>query len=235
MSTGGAATTTGGATSTGGAASSTCDNFSFFVTSQAAMTRESGSSDGFGGDLGGLAGADALCQRIAAVSLACAGQKQWRAFLSTTAENAIDRVGPGPWYDRLGRIVAQNTAALLNDRPLGADPDIINDLPNEDGVPNHAPVGEEVDNHDTLTGSTPEGTLDEGANCDDWTSSDANSGEPRIGHSWPRSAQNAVNWISEHTAPGCEAGVNTGTQNGAGSCVGCSGGYGGIYCFALTP
>lgn len=68
--------------------------------------------------------------------------------------------------------------------------------------------------------------------CSDWTST--GSGSPRIGHSWPGGP--SENWISAHTAPGCAAGVNL-VQNGAGSgtCVGCSGGYGGIYCFALTP
>jgi hypothetical protein len=199
------------------------------------MRRESGSEDGFGGDLGGLAGADELCRTIAETSLACAGQKAWRAFLSTSAEDAIDRVGEGPWYDRLGRIVAENKAALLNTRPLGADPAIINDLPNEDGIPNHDPDGTgEVDNHDVLTGSTTEGRLDSGANCDDWTST--GSGEPRIGHMWPRSTGGqGAHWISDHTTTGCAPGVNLSMVMSTGDCVGCMGGYGAIYCMALTP
>src|SRR5687768_1620379 len=56
--------------------------FSFFVTSLETMRAQSGSVDGFGGDLGGLAGADAICQTAAAnVGF---GGKTWRAFLSVT-------------------------------------------------------------------------------------------------------------------------------------------------------
>jgi hypothetical protein len=199
------------------------------------MRRESGSQDGFGGDLGGLAGADALCKTIATASLACAGQKTWKAFLSTSAEDAIGRVGPGPWYDRLGRVVAQNVTALANTRPQGADSAIINDLPNEAGVPNHNPDGTgAVDNHDVLTGSTTAGRYESGANCNDWTS--VGSGKPRIGHMWPRSAGGqGAHWISDHTTTGCAAGVNLSMTMSTGNCVGCMGGYGAIYCMATTP
>ena len=130
--------------------------------------------------------------------------------------------------------MASSKTALLNDRPSDADAEIINDLPNEDGVPNS--LG--VDNHDVLTGTTKEGTLSTTTStCDNWTSTTA-SGQPQIGHAFPRSMggnMGAPNWMSDHTAPGCAAGINTGTQNGTGNCVGCSGGYGAIYCFALTP
>ncbi|HMI91356.1 MAG TPA: hypothetical protein VK509_08330, partial [Polyangiales bacterium] len=135
------------------------DAFSFFVTSYAAMKRLSRSEAGFGGDLrygeaDGLAGADKICREIAESSLAGAGKKTWRAFLSAAKGpdgapvHAIERIGEGPWYDRIGRLVARTPADLMNTRPLGADPAIIDDLPNEDGVPNHAPEGEQVDNHD---------------------------------------------------------------------------------------
>ena len=46
--------------------------------------------------------------------------KQWRAFLSVTAGedglavNAIDRIGEGPWYDRLGRMVAPTREDLVS-------------------------------------------------------------------------------------------------------------------------
>ena len=204
------------------------------MTSLEAMIRESGSPDGFGGDLGGLAGADEICRAIAESSLPCAGQKQWRAFLSSSAEDAIDRVGPGPWYDRLGNLVAQTAGDLASTRPQGADSSIVNDLPNELGIPNHDPDGSgDVDNHDTLTGSDESGRLyGSNATCNDWTSS-AESGSPRVGHSWPGGP--SQHWISAMNAPGCGAGVNTSTQNNTGPCVGCSGGYGGIYCLALTP
>lgn len=197
------------------------------------MKRESGSPDGFGGDLGGLAGADALCKKIAQTSLSCAGEKTWKAFLSTSTEDAIDRVGPGPWYDRKGRTVALVPADLAKERPANADSAIQNDLPNEDGVPNHNPDGTQVDNHDTLTGSNAQGRLKSAtATCSDWTST--SGGKPRVGHSWPGGPSR--NWVDAMDAPGCAAGVVlTNTMGGGASCVGCGGGYGGIYCFATTP
>jgi hypothetical protein len=239
-STGGAAST-GGATGTGGG-SSTCANFSFFVTSLVAIRRESANPDGFGGDLGGLTGADAICTRIAANALPCAGQKTWRAFLSTSTVNAISRIGTGPWYDRIGRKVANTTTDLQNTRPLNGDASIANDLPNEFGVANHSPDGTTVDNHDTLTGSNSLGQF-YGANstCSDWTSTTATGG-PRVGHSWPGGP--SQHWINAMNAPGCARGINTSSQ-GNGNCanstgatvagVGCAGGYGGFYCFATTP
>ena len=124
--------------------------------------------------------------------------KVWRAFLSVTkgptgeAVNAIDRIGEGPWYDRVGRVVAMNKEDLIQTRPRGADPAIINDLPNEDGIPNHNPDGTgKVDNHDMLTGTNPRGTLfstDWGATCHDWTSSVGADGRPHCGHTWPTGA-----------------------------------------------
>jgi hypothetical protein len=200
------------------------------------MQRESGQEVGFGGDLGGLTGADDLCRRIAETSLACAGQKQWRAFLSTTTDDAIDRVGTGPWHDRVGRLVASEPAELAQERPQRADPAIINDLPNEDGVPNHAPEGTLVDNHDVLTGSDEQGRFVAagGATCNDWTSAAASTPRPRVGHSWP--VGNAAHWISAHDASGCLPGVGlSSTTPGPSGSVGAMGGYGAIYCFALSP
>ncbi|MFE8595717.1 hypothetical protein [Archangium violaceum] len=225
------------------------EKFSFFVTSIEAMRELSGSQNGFGGDLRygeatGLEGADKICRTIAEKGLAGAGQKVWRAFLSAStgganggAVHAIDRIGEGPWYDRGGRLVAQNKAGLLSARPQG-DAQIKNDLPNERGEPNH----QGVDNHDTLTGSNKQGQFAGGgmaSTCNDWTSSVGSTGRPYIGHSWPRSTSNPSNggnWISDHQAPGCAAGVNLANNGpGGGSSVGGGGGYGGIYCFALIP
>jgi hypothetical protein len=183
-----------------GSAPVTTEKFSFFVASYAALTRLSGSEAGFGGDLrygeaDGLSGADKICTEIAEYSLKGSGAKGWRAFLSVTKGpdgnpvNAIDRVGAGPWYDRLGRLVAANKADLMTSRPTGADPLIVNDLPNEDGVPNMAPDGDEVDDHDVLTGASETGGLfntDWSYTCHDWTSKVGSDGTPRVGHSWPR-------------------------------------------------
>jgi hypothetical protein len=196
----GAAGSKGGASASAGA--SATEHFSFFVTSYAAMQRLSGTPDGFGGDLrygqaDGLSGADKICTEIAEASMPGAGAKVWHAFLSITKGkdgdpvHAIDRVGQGPWYDRLGRVVALTREDLLNTRPKGADAVIANDLPNEDGVPNQAPDGMmPVDNHDILTGTNDKGQVfstDWGFTCHDWTSSEGTAGTPRVGHSWPRS------------------------------------------------
>lgn len=178
--------------------------FSFFVTSLKAMQELSGSEDGFGGDLrfgetgagSGLRGADKICTTIAEKSLP-GNAKTWRAFLSATQGedgtqvDAIERIGDGPWYDRVGRLVAANKADLAQERPEGADAAIVDDLPNEDGVPNHAPdpMAGEVDNHDVLTGTNDQGKLfsaDAGSTCNDWTSAVGSAGRPRCGHSWPR-------------------------------------------------
>jgi hypothetical protein len=164
------------------------------------MQRVSGSPDGFGGDLrhgqaDGLSGADKICTEIAEHALPGSGSKGWRAFLSVTKGpngqpvHAIDRLGEGPWYDRVGRVVALNKADLMQGRPTGADAAIINDLPNEDGVPNHAPDGMQVDNHDILTGTNTLGqvfNMDWKYTCHDWTSAIGADGTPRVGHSWPR-------------------------------------------------
>jgi hypothetical protein len=235
----------GGSKASGGAGGSEvpagdCEPFSFFITSLVAMQRESGSQDGFGGDFGGLTGADALCTRIAKSSLECAGNKTWKAFLSTSKENAIERIGKGPWYDRKGRLVAKTTADLLQERPASADAAIKNDLPNEDGVPNHNPGSGQVDNHDMLTGTNAEGKYIGSAagTCSDWTNK--TSGSPGLGHAWPGGPSRNWYCASGHPGVGCAPGVNvsdSGGRGGGGSSdsVGGKGGYGGIYCFALTP
>lgn len=212
------------------------DPFSFFVTSLSTMRAQSGSEDGFGGDLGGLAGADQICQTAAAA--VGFGHKTWRAFLSVTDDgngnpvDAIDRVGPGPWHDRNGRLIAADLAGLAQTRPDG-DPQTIDDLPDEGGVP----LSMFGDTHDVLTGSDEDGRLmstDPRTTCDDWT----NAGEgfdhtTWAGHSWP--AMSGRSWLRAHPIGGCLPGVNL-IQNGPGSggCVGCGGGWGAIYCLALA-
>jgi hypothetical protein len=254
---GGASTTAGGSASAGGTASAggsataggaAVSNFSFFVTSYAAIKRLAPSDQGFGGDLrfgetgvgAGLRGADKLCATIAEQSMPGAGAKGWRAFLSADegedggVVNARDRVGQGPWYDRRGRLVAMNLGALLTTRPTGCDTAICNDLPNEDGVPNHAPEGAQLDNHDTLTGSNAQGNRVAGANCRSWTTSATDAGRPPVGHSWP--AMSGQSWMNAHPAGGCGAGVNLQQTGGPNApTVGAGGGYGGLFCFALQP
>jgi hypothetical protein len=245
----GAPAASGGAGASSGAAgtSPAGTRFSFFMTSQAGLIRLANNANGFGGNLkfgkaDGLSGADEICRQLADSSMPGNG-KTWRAFLSATQGpqgspvNAIDRVGAGPWYDRRERLLAMDKSALLNMRPLGADPLIINDLPNEDGVPNHDPGSGIVDNHNVLTGSTTTGTIDEeglDATCQDWTSSDKAGGSPRCGVSWPRGK--LVHWISVLNEGGCVPGATEpGKDSGTSGTVGALGGYGGFYCFALTP
>lgn len=156
------------------------EKFSFFLTSLASIREVSGSEDGFGGDLSfgetgdgaGLRGADKICKAIAEIGMPGAGAKEWRAFLSATKGpdgkpvHAKSRIGNGPWHDALGRLVANNLADLIgSNRPIGADPAIRDDLPNEFGIPNHsadAPgcTGHACpDNHQVLTGTNCFGEL----------------------------------------------------------------------------
>ena len=228
----GAAGSVATAGSGAGGGASTTAHFSFFVTSLEAIRRESKNENGYGGNLGGLAGADAICTRIAEASMPGSGAKGWKAFLSTSKENAIERIGSGPWYDRNDKLVANDTAGLLQERPAGMT--TVADLPNELGVPNRAGTGTGMDdNHDTVTASNTQGKWDGGSTCEDWTST-TGSGGPRVGHSWP--ANSGKSWIQAHNAPGCEPSVALVQMGGgSGSGIGNGGGYGGFYCFALKP
>ena len=252
---GGSGGATGVAGRGGSGAGGAVGNFSFFVTSLSAMRALSGNQNGFGGDLtfgetgagAGLRGADKICTTIAEMSMPGSGAKGWRAFLSSTTGpvHAIDRVGNGPWYDRMGRVVAMNRAGLMANRPTGGDAVVASDLPNENGIPNHsdgAPgcTGNSCpDNHDTLTGSNATGMLlntTPGTTCNDWTSAVGSAGRPGLGHSWP--ASSGTSWLQVHSAAGCApsvAIVQAGGPPAGATGVGDGGGYGGIYCFALAP
>jgi hypothetical protein len=224
-------------------------DFSFFVTSMNALWTLSGDSidnlnGGMGGDFGGLAGADAICQEIGTAT--GHGDRTWRAFLSVTNDgtgspvDAIDRIGSGPWHDANGRLVATGIAGLTSgDRPDG-DPQSTSDLPDECGVPTSV-LG---DAHDTVTGSNTSGRLSStnpSSTCNDWTSSDGSVGGDgtfagglvRCGHSFPRSATSGRQWMDDHQLRGCGKGANLlSNGSGSGTCSGCTGGYGAIYCFA---
>ena len=233
---------TAAADTTGG---SPAEGLSFFVTSYGALVELSGSRFGFGGDLGGLAGADGICQAIAAE--AGAGDRTWRAFLSATDDgfgqpvHAIERIGTGPWYDANGRMIASDIDALVaGDRPAG---DIGSDLPDEFG----RSLQTLAQGHDILTGSNSDGRLnsdDLESTCHDWTSALAHVGNDApgapgpvmAGHAWP--SPTSANWIASHgvygCAPGYQFGDSTTISEAPSNCVGCAGGYGGIYCFALS-
>lgn len=238
--------------------------FSFFVTSMRTLVELAKNEKGFGGDFrfgetgpgAGLRGADKICATIAEKSMPGSQVKGWRAFLSVTADaygrqvNAIDRVGPGPWYDRTGRLLAPTKADLVDVRPKNGDPTIQLDLPNEFGIPNNRPDPTQPaeDNHHTVTGCDAEGKLKSAtATCKDWTTSvhSAANGKPSQGFSWPRkgvvSAMGGSHWMTTWVAPGCAAGIEI-VQGGGpsqqaeqGGWIGGGGGYGGFYCFALNP
>lgn len=194
----------------------------FFVTSTGV---------GKGADLGGLAGADAHCQKLAAS--AGAGNRSWRAYLSTQASggqpavNARDRIGKGPWANAKGAIVANSVAHLHGDTvelgQLGSNLHRTTAL-TEKGNPIKG-VGETPNEHDVITGSKPDGTAYTDAadhTCRNYTSS--GEGSVRVGHS-DRTNRGAtggnVSWNSTHDSRGC-------SQENLVS----TGGAGYFYCFA---
>lgn len=242
---------TAGDTGTGGKGASTDERpwFSFFVTSlEGLLMLAPDKTNGFGGDFGGLEGADEICATLAKRGNPT-DDKVWRAFLSTAGVNgqprvdAIDRVGPGPWYDLQGRLLAENVEGLdpqsNNGRPDGSS-QLVDMFTTELGEPMRP--DQSVDNHDTLTGSDRSGRLHEdgeAATCNDWTSNTLRGRIP-VGHGWPRSQNNGRQWIHDHTVNGCEPGVFIELGGGAprdNYTVGGGGGYGAFYCFALgaTP
>jgi hypothetical protein len=191
-------------------------SLSFFVSSQANT-----------GNLGGLAGADAICTQLATASGSTG--KTWHAYLSAENDgtgkpvNAKDRIGNGPWVNAKGVTVAADLAALSAMKDGNADV-----LLNEKGEKNPGqwagsptPV-----QHDIMTGSTLDGTLAAGTTCADWTSDSADIAGPTVGHSdgmgpMMNTAAPYNSWNSAHTAPNCSA---TG--------LAMVGGAGRIYCFA---
>lgn len=186
---------------------------SFFVTS---------SGPGRGGDLGGLAGADAHCQSLArAVG---AGDRTWRAYLSTGgagAVNARDRIGRGPWRNAKGEVVARDVAHLHGDNNINFQTAL-----NEKGEPVAGRRHRQMPNtHDILTGSQADGTAFPSAEdraCRNWTSS--GGGGAMVGHQdreGRRDDAPSRSWNASHPSRGC--GVET---------LRGSGGGGLFYCFA---
>jgi hypothetical protein len=186
------------------------DKMSFFITSV-------GSGDG--ANLGGLAGADAHCQELAAA--AGAGGKTWHAYLSTDgpgAVNARDRIGSGPWYNAKGVMVAKDVADLHSDNnKLGKE----GSLTEKGGVVNGR--GDTPNTHDILTGSQLDGmafTDDEDHTCKNWTAN--GEGSAQVGHHDKQGGgPNPNSWNSAHPSRGCSQANLVGT-----------GGNGYFYCFA---
>jgi hypothetical protein len=179
-------------------------SMSFFVTSR---------NPGGGGDLGGLDGADAHCQALA--DAVGAGDRTWRAYLSTTRVDARDRIGAGPWYNAAGVMIAANVAELHIDNDITAETAL-----NEKGeTPNYI-GGPQPLQHDVLTGTNEDGTANE-LTCNDWTDGSADS-RAMLGHADRRGLNPGVNsWTTVHPSQGC------GMDN-----LAPTGGAGLYYCFA---
>jgi hypothetical protein len=203
--------------------SSSTGPMSFFATSV---------GSGKGADLGGLAGADAHCQKLAAAAgVSGSSGKVWRAYLSTpptlgsatvpavAAVNARDRIGAGPWYNAKGMLIARNVDHLHNG----------NNISKETALDERGTVlkgrGDTPNEHDMLTGTRGDGTAfapQTDTTCKSWTSS--TDGSAIVGHH-DRIGPNADNWATSwnfsHQSAGCsqQALVTTG-------------GSGKFYCFA---
>ncbi|MEP7100242.1 MAG: hypothetical protein ABI781_07015 [Burkholderiales bacterium] len=187
---------------------------SFFVTS---------TGPGKGADLGGLAGADAQCQKLA--SAAGAGNRSWRAYLSQqpTANvpgiNARDRIGKGPWMNAKGVVVATDVENLHGANSLSKQ----TALTETGAVVNGR--GDTPNMHDILTGSQPDGRFIAGnvnTTCGNWTQS--GEGSAMLGHSDKTGLDESVpakSWNSSHMSRGCSADALKAT-----------GGAGLLYCFA---
>ena len=191
------------------------ENLGFFITS---------AGNGNGAALGGLAAADQHCQTLA--KAAGAGNRTWRAYLSTTgsggqaAVNARDRIGKGPWQNAKGVVVAKDVEELHGPN---------NNLKKETALTEKGEVvngrGDTPNQHDILTGSKPDGTAFAGetdTTCKNWTSSA--EGSAQVGHHDRQGGgPNPTSWNSSHASKGCSQ------QN-----LVATGGSGRFYCFAAN-
>ncbi|HEX5778054.1 MAG TPA: hypothetical protein VFY21_04375 [Xanthobacteraceae bacterium] len=189
----------------------------FFVTSVNA---------GKGADFGGLAGADAYCQKLAGD--AGSSGKTWHAYLSQTATggaqavNARDRIGKGPWQNAKGVTVAKDVEDLHNDPNINKDTAL-----DEKGNP--VKTRESGTNeHDILTGTQPDGTAfaagEKDMTCGNWTK--GGEGSAVVGHHDRRGlsdTKEAKSWNSSHATRGCDM-----------ASLRATGGGGLIYCFAAN-
>jgi hypothetical protein len=197
-------------------ASAMSQEMNFFVTS---------AGSGHGGNLGGLAGADARCQALA--SVAGAGGKTWHAYLSTQGRNAVnarDRIGTGPWYNAKGTMIARNLEELHTEETNRLS---VENALDEHGAPvpyvgvdnNGVPFPIELQitpnvEHDALTGSDVNGMA---------FPAGEDEGNAMLGHIDRRTLGPGLSpWSVAHPSAGCsqQALVNTG-------------GTGRYYCFAI--
>jgi hypothetical protein len=139
-------------------------NLSFFLAT----------APGKGGNLGGLNGADRQCQALG--DAAGAGDKLWRAYLSTSyngrpAVNAGDRIGSGPWFNSKGVMIARGVAELHSAK---------NNLNLQTALTEKGEIPKTLN---VLTGTLPDGTAAVDATCSNWTSNEAGGAALGIGQS----------------------------------------------------
>jgi hypothetical protein len=185
---------------------------SFFITSV---------GKGDGGNLGGLAGADAHCQALGAA--AGRGNVTWRAYLSAAAQgpnpiiHARDRIGRGPWFNARGALIASNVDDLHQDRNNIRKPTALNEKGEE-----VKGSGDTPNQHDILTGSDSTGRLVPGnaalTTCNNWSSN--STGNAMVGHH-DRLGGPSASWNAVHSTRSCSQPDLVAT-----------GGAGLFYCFA---
>jgi len=201
----------------GGGARAQQANMTFFVTS---------SGSGKGADLGGLAGADRLCQQLA--QAVGAGNRTWHAYLSAQAAdgqpavNARDRIGRGPWQNAKGVVIAKDVDELHGNNNLTKQTekgDVVNgrgDTPNK---------------HDALTGTQPDGKAfpaGDDKTCHNWTSS--TQGSAIVGHTDRQGLRDddvSKSWNSSHPSRGPDGGCSQADLRS-------TGGDGLFYCFVAN-
>jgi hypothetical protein len=187
---------------------------SFFVSSV---------GKGNGADLGGIAGADAHCQALAAA--AGSTSNNWRAYLSTTEPggtagiNARDRIGNGPWKNAKGVMIATSLDNLHSDSV---------NITKQTALTEKGELvsgrGDAINTHDILTGADPQGnysTAGGDTTCGNWTKS--GDGSAIVGHhdrSGLKDTRHMNSWNSSHGSRGCSQ-----------EQLKASGGAGMIYCF----
>ncbi|HEX6068335.1 MAG TPA: hypothetical protein VFZ18_00880 [Longimicrobiaceae bacterium] len=202
-----------GSCASAGSGAGGANGMSFFVTS---------AGPGSGANLGGLAGADEHCRRLAAAVGQAVG-KTWRAYLSAHAAggqpavNARDRIGQGPWYNANGVMIARDLAQLHSEEAATGKANSVNE---RGEVVNGR--GDTPNRHDILTGSLPDGTVAGGAEatCNNWTS--GGEGSAMAGHHDRQGGgERPTSWNSAHLSRGC-------SQENLQS----TGGDGLFYCFA---
>jgi hypothetical protein len=188
----------------------------------------SSAGSGKGADLGGLDGADKICQALA--QAVGAGGKTWRAYLSTqpaggaAAVNARDRIGKGPWQNAKGETIAQNVDDLHSANNKLTKQTALNE---KGGVVNGR--GDTPNRHDILTGSQPDGRAfpaGDDRTCGNWTKSA--QGTAMVGHhdrQGLRDDDASKSWNSSHPSRGPEGGCSQADLRS-------TGGDGLIYCFA---